>query len=316
MSFRRERFRPKGGPDGGDGGRGGCVRLRADASLNTLIDFRYQQHFRAQRGGHGMGKNRAGRAGEDLLLRVPVGTQVFAEDGVTLLCDLATEGAEFVAARGGRGGRGNARFKSPTQRTPRRADPGEPGEKRWIWLKLKLLADVGLIGLPNAGKSTLLGAISRARPEVAPYPFTTLYPKLGTVELGELRLVVADLPGLIAGAHQGAGLGHRFLAHIERCALLLHLVDASTGDAVESYRTVRRELALYRREVAAKPELVALTKCDLLEPGEVAERCASLERAVGARVYPISARTGAGVAALLAAVKEALADGKTAALGV
>ncbi len=300
VSFRRERFLPKGGPDGGDGGRGGHVILEADASLNTLIDFRYKQHFRAGRGGHGMGKNRTGRSGRDIVLHVPAGTQVYAEDGRTLIADLVADGQRLIVARGGRGGHGNAHYRSATNRAPRRADPGEPGERRWIWLKLKLLADVGLVGLPNAGKSTFLRAVSRARPKVAEYPFTTLHPHLGTVRRDDISFVVADIPGLIAEAHRGAGLGHRFLGHIERCALLLHLVDGTHADVVEAYRTVRRELALYGAGLERKPEILCLNKCDLLTAEEVRERRAALEAEAAGQVFAISAATGAGVEEVVA----------------
>ncbi len=300
VSFRREKFVPRGGPDGGDGGRGGHVLARADARLNTLIDFRYQQHFRAGRGGHGMGKNRTGRAGRDVVLVVPVGTQIYAEDGTTLIADLVRDGQEVLLARGGAGGRGNAHFKSSTNRAPRHAQPGEPGEERWIWLKLKLLADVGLVGLPNAGKSSLLAAVSRARPKIADYPFTTLHPHLGTVVVGDTDFVVADIPGLIEGAHAGAGLGDRFLAHLERCRLLVQVVDATLDDPRAAWRTVRDELAAYGHGLDGRPEVIALNKCDLLDADAVAVLRRRLAAATGRPVFAVSAATGAGTRALVA----------------
>ncbi len=301
LSFRREKFLPEGGPDGGDGGRGGHVIARADAALNTLVDYRYKQHFRAGRGGHGMGKNRTGRAGGDVVLRLPVGTQIFAEDGETLIADLVEDGQEVILARGGDGGFGNARYKSSTNRAPRRADPGRPGEERWLWLILKLLADVGLVGLPNAGKSTFLAAATRARPKIAAYPFTTLHPHLGVVERGDARLVLADLPGLIEGAHEGVGLGHRFLGHVERCAALLHLVDGTGEEVVEAWRSVRRELEAYGHGLAAKPEIVCLTKCDLLDEETVAARTAALRTATGGPVFAVAAAARRGLDAPLEA---------------
>ncbi len=305
VSFRREKFLPEGGPDGGDGGRGGHVIARADAALNTLVDFRYRQHFRAGRGGHGMGANRTGRSGADVVLRVPVGTQILAEDGETLIADLVEEGQEVVLARGGDGGFGNAHYKSSTNRAPRRADPGRPGEERWLWLVLKLLADIGLVGLPNAGKSTFLAAVTRARPKIADYPFTTLHPHLGVVERGDSRFVLADVPGLIAGAHEGVGLGDRFLGHVERCAALLHLVDGTQEDVVEAWRTVRRELEAYGHGLADKPEILCLNKIDALDEPAVAARVAALREASGAPVFAISAAARKGLdAPLEAAMRE------------
>lgn len=290
VSFRREKFLPKGGPDGGNGGRGGHVWAVADASLNTLIDFRYRQHFRAGRGGHGMGGNRNGAAGRDVILTVPVGTRIYAEDRRTLLADLVEPGQRVLLARGGDGGFGNAHYRSSTNRAPRRADPGHPGEERWIWLELRLMADVGLVGLPNTGKSTLLAAMTRARPKIGDYPFTTLHPVLGTVEGDDDdRFVLADIPGLIEGAHEGVGLGDRFLGHVERCALLVHLVDAAGEDPVAAWRTVRRELAAYGHGLAEKPEIVCLSRADLAAAGEVEEKRRALEAAVGSRVEVVSA---------------------------
>ncbi len=310
VSFRREKFLPKGGPDGGDGGRGGHVWAEADASLNTLIDFRYRQHFRAGRGGHGMGANRTGRSGRDVVLKVPVGTRIYAEDRTTLLADLVEPGQRALLARGGDGGFGNARYKTSTNRAPRRADPGHPGEERWIWLELRLIADIGLVGLPNAGKSTLLAALTRARPKIADYPFTTLHPQLGTVDRDGDRFVLADIPGLIEGAHAGVGLGDRFLGHVERCALLLHLVDASLDDPVAAWRTVRAEIEAYGRGVPEKPEVVCLTKADLVAGDELVAKRRALAAATGAPVEAISAAARTGLDALLARLGRELARGR------
>jgi GTP-binding protein len=262
VSFRREKFIEFGGPDGGDGGRGGDVVIECVAGLNTLIDFRYQQHFKAKVGMHGMGKNRAGGRGDDAVLKAPAGTQVFEEDGETLLADLKREGERFVIAKGGNGGFGNAYFKTSSNQAPRRANPGIPGVERTIILRLKLIADAGLLGLPNAGKSTFLAAVSAAKPKIADYPFTTLHPGLGVVRIDERDFVLADIPGLIAGAHDGVGLGDRFLGHIERCRVLLHLVDVTGENAGADYRTIRRELAAYGGGLADRPEVVALSKVD------------------------------------------------------
>jgi GTP-binding protein len=295
VSFRREKFIEFGGPDGGNGGGGGDVYAEAVDGLNTLIDYRYRQHYKAKTGGHGMGRERSGAGGEAVVLKVPVGTQIYDEDNETLIADLAHLGDRVLLARGGNGGFGNAHFKSSTNRAPRRANPGEPGEERWIWLRLKLIADVGLVGLPNAGKSTLLAAVSAARPKIADYPFTTLTPGLGVVEVGGGSFVMADIPGLIAGAHEGTGLGTRFLGHIERCAVLLHLVDASQDDPVEAYRTVRRELKAYGADLDRKPELVALNKADLLTPEAMAETVANFRRRVRKTPLAIAGATGQGV---------------------
>ncbi|MBV8612143.1 MAG: GTPase ObgE, partial [Acetobacteraceae bacterium] len=262
VAFRREKFLEFGGPDGGDGGKGGDIVFEAVANLNTLIDFRYTQHFRARKGGNGAGSDRTGAGAGDLVIKVPLGTQILGEDRETVLADLASPGQRVVLLRGGDGGFGNAHYKSSTNRAPRRADKGWPGEERWVWLRLKLIADAGLVGLPNAGKSTFLAAVSAAHPKIADYPFTTLHPQLGVVRSDGAEFVLADIPGLIEGAHEGAGLGDRFLGHMERCAVLLHLVDGAAGDVVRAWRTVRAELASYGAGLADKPEILALNKVD------------------------------------------------------
>ncbi len=305
LSFRRERCIPFGGPDGGNGGDGGDVVAEAVPALNTLIDYRFRQHFKAGRGGHGAGRNRTGARGADVVLKVPVGTEILTEDGEGLLADLVAAGQRAVIARGGRGGLGNAHFKSSTNRAPRRADPGQPAEDLTIILRLKLLADAGLVGLPNAGKSTLLAAVSRARPKVAAYPFTTLHPYLGLVEAVPAPFVLADIPGLIAGAHEGAGLGDRFLAHIERCRVVVHLVDGTAADVGSAYRTIRHELEAYGAGLAEKPELIVLNKTDAIDPAELAERRQALAAAAGgAPVLAASGATGAGVDAVTAAIAQ------------
>jgi GTPase len=299
ISFRREKYIPRGGPNGGDGGRGGSVVARADAALNTLIDYRYKQHFRAQRGAHGMGKERTGASGADIELALPPGTEILDEDRETVLADLLTPGQTVVLAEGGRGGLGNVHFKSSTNQAPRRATPGTPGEERWLWLRLKLLADAGLIGLPNAGKSTFLASVSRARPKIADYPFTTLAPKLGTVVIDHDSFVLADLPGLIEGAHEGAGLGDRFLGHIERCRVLLHLVDGTADDVAAAYRVVRSEVASYDQRLLRRPELVCLNKADALSAEVAAERAAELAAAAQSEVYVTSGVSRQGHAEVL-----------------
>ena len=299
VSFRREKFIPRGGPNGGDGGDGGSVIARVDEGLNTLIDFRYRQHFKAKRGTHGMGSNRTGAAGADTILDLPLGTQIFAEDGETLLADLKHKDQTIVIAEGGRGGQGNARFKSSTNQAPRFAQDGEEGEERWIWLRLKLLADAGLVGLPNAGKSTFLAAVSRARPKIADYPFTTLEPKLGTVVIDDDSFVIADIPGLIEGAHEGAGLGDRFLGHIERSGVLIHLVDGTADDIEDAYRTIRHELEAYGQGLEGRPELLCLNKADALTDDVIAERKAVLEAAAGKEVIVTSGASGLGVKEVL-----------------
>src|SRR6186713_2198039 len=262
VSFRREKFIEFGGPNGGDGGSGGDVVVEAVTGLNTLIDYRYQQHFKAQRGGNGMGKDRAGANGKDVVLKVPVGTQVYEEDGETLLADLTEVGQRVTIAEGGNGGFGNAHFKSSTNRAPRHANPGQPGEEHTIRLRLKLIADAGIIGLPNAGKSTFLAAVSAAKPKIADYPFTTLHPNLGLVRIDGFDFVLADIPGLIEGAHEGVGIGDRFLGHVERTAVLLHLIDATLDDVPEAYAIVRGEVEAYGAGLEDKPEIVALSKSD------------------------------------------------------
>ena len=306
-SFRREKYVEFGGPDGGDGGRGGSVVAACVDGLNTLIDLRYRQHFRAANGRPGAGRNRTGAAGAEALVAVPAGTQILTEDKAHTIADLTTVGQRAVLARGGRAGFGNARYKSATNRAPRRADAGAPGEERWLWLRLKLIADAGLVGLPNAGKSTLLAALSQARPKVAAYPFTTLHPVLGLVEAGDEAFVMADIPGVIAGAHEGAGLGDRFLGHIERCSVLVHLVDGAEEGSAARYHAMRRELALYGRGLDEKPEIVVLTKCDTLADTKRETRAAELAAAAHAPVAPISAHSGAGLDSLLARVRSAVA---------
>jgi GTP-binding protein len=296
VSFRREKFIPHGGPDGGDGGRGGDVYAEAVDGLNTLIDFRYLQHFKAQRGEHGMGKNRTGADAPELVLKVPAGTQIFEEDQETLIADLAKIGDRVLLAKGGTGGWGNTRFKSSVNQAPRRYNPGLPGEERWIWLRLKLIADAGVVGLPNAGKSTFLAAVSDAKPKIADYPFTTLVPNLGVVSLGVgASFVLADIPGLIEGAAEGAGVGTRFLGHVERCAVLLHLVDGTQDDVGEAYRVVRNEIELYGGGLADKPEVVALNKIDALSKEEVSEKAKQLKKACKSTPLRLSAASQKGV---------------------
>ena len=301
LSFRREKFIEFGGPDGGDGGAGGDVVCEAVAGLNTLIDFRYRPHVKARRGGDGAGQNRTGARGADAVMRVPVGTQVLSEDRQTVLADLTEVGQRVVIARGGSAGVGNARFKSSINQAPRRTIPGGPAEELTVILRLKLLADAGLVGLPNAGKSTFLAAVSAARPKVGDYPFTTLYPSLGVVEVGDDGFVLADIPGLIEGAHEGVGLGTRFLGHVERCRVLIHLVDGTQPDVADAYRTVRAELLAYGAELADKPEISVLNKVDALSADETAERLAALSEAAGQPALGASGVAGIGVAEILKA---------------
>jgi len=303
IAFRRERFIEYGGPDGGDGGRGGHIEFVAMQNLNTLIDFRYTQHFRARKGGNGGGANCTGAGADDVVIQVPIGTQIFADDQETLLADLETPGQRVRLLRGGDGGHGNTHFKTSTNRSPRRADVGWPGEERWIWLRLKLIADAGLVGLPNAGKSTFLSVVSAAKPKIADYPFTTLHPQLGVVRLSMTQeFVLADIPGLIEGAHEGAGLGDRFLGHVERCAVLLHLIDGAAGKVVDQWRTIREELESYGGGLVGKPEIIALNKTDAMTPREISSRKAALAKASGAKVMLVSGVSGEGVKEVLGAL--------------
>ena len=302
ISFRREKYIEYGGPDGGDGGRGGDVWAEAVEGLNTLIDFRYQQHFFAKNGQPGMGKQRTGKDGDDIVLRVPVGTEILDEDEETVIADLTEVGERVLLAKGGNGGFGNLHFKSSTNQAPRRANPGQPGIEREVWLRLKLIADAGLLGLPNAGKSTFLAATSNARPKIADYPFTTLHPNLGVVGVDESEFVMADIPGLIEGAHEGRGIGDRFLGHVERCSVLLHLVDGTSEDVAHDYQTIIHELEAYGGELAAKPRVTALNKIDALDDDERAERKAALE-AVAGPVMMMSGVSREGLTEVLRAVK-------------
>ena len=303
VSFRREKYIAFGGPNGGDGGRGGDVWAVATRDLNTLIDYRYKQHFKAGTGVHGMGRDRAGPAGAGVEIKVPVGTQIIDAEDDTLLVDMTQDGQRALLAKGGNGGWGNARFKTSTNQAPRKANPGEDGEERWVWLRLKLLADAGLVGLPNAGKSTFLSAVSAAKPKTADYPFTTLHPHLGVVNLGTTeRFVLADLPGLLEGASEGVGLGHRFLGHVERCAAILHLVDASASDPATDYQTIRQELTNYDEGLEDKPEIVVLTKCDALDETHIEHAMQAVEKVCGQTPLPISSVAGQGLRPVLSAV--------------
>ena len=306
VSFRREKFIEMGGPDGGDGGRGGDIWIEAVDGLNTLIDYRYQQHFKAKTGGHGMGRDRAGANSPEIVLKVPAGTQVFEEDNETLVGDLARIGDRIRLAKGGNGGFGNAYFKSSTNRAPRRANPGEQGEERWLWLRLKLIADAGLLGLPNAGKSTLLAAVSAAKPKIADYPFTTLHPNLGVVRVDSTDFVLADIPGLIEGAHEGAGIGDRFLGHVERCAVLLHLVDATLDAPGDAYCIIRGELEAYGAGLEDKAEIVALSRCDAVPADELKRKAKSLAKAAGRKPLVLSAVSGKGMIPALRELAEVI----------
>jgi len=309
VAFRREKHIEFGGPDGGNGGRGGHVIFEAVPNLNTLIDFRYTQHFRAPKGGNGAGSDRTGAAADDVHIKVPIGTQILADDQETMLADLDAPGKTVQLCRGGDGGFGNTHFKSATNRAPRKFTKGYPGEERWIWLRLKLIADAGLVGLPNAGKSTFLAASCAARPKIADYPFTTLHPQLGVIRLSAAEeFVLADIPGLIEGAHEGAGLGDRFLGHVERCAVLLHLVDGAAGRVVDAWRTVRGELGAYGAGLEEKPELVALNKSDAMSLREISARRSALARASGQFVHVISGATGHGVPEMLRALQDAITE--------
>jgi GTP-binding protein len=302
VSFRREKFIEFGGPDGGDGGRGGDVWAEAVEGLNTLIDYRYQQHFFARNGAGGMGRNRSGAAGSDVVLRVPVGTEILDDADGTVIADLTRAGERVLIARGGNGGWGNAQFKSATNQAPRRANPGQPGIERTLWLRLKLIADAGIVGLPNAGKSTFLAATSNARPKIADYPFTTLHPNLGVVAIDGREFVLADIPGLIEGAHEGRGLGDQFLGHVERCAVLLHLVDATSGNILADFDVIRAELGAYGAGLDAKPVVLGLNKIDALPAEEAAARARALAAHAGERVYALSGATREGVPAVLRAL--------------
>ncbi len=312
VSFRREKFIEYGGPNGGDGGKGGDVVALAVDGLNTLIDYRYQQHFTAKNGGGGMGKDRHGANGPDVMLKVPAGTQIYDEDGETLLADLTEAGESVVLARGGNGGFGNAHFKSSTNRAPRHANPGQPGAELTIRLRLKLIADAGIVGLPNAGKSTFLAAVSAAKPKIADYPFTTLHPQLGVVDADGREFVLADIPGLIEGAHEGVGLGDRFLGHVERCRVLLHLIDGTDGDAGAAYKTVRAELSAYGHDLVDKPEIVALNKADALSPDDIKQQTALLKRAAKKTPLVMSAVSGQGVPEVLRALMKIIEQARRA----
>jgi len=306
VSFRREKFIEYGGPDGGDGGNGGSVIAECVEGLNTLIDFRYQQHFFAKNGGSGMGQQRTGARGDDIILRVPAGTEILDEDQETVLAELDETGQRFVIAKGGNGGFGNLHFKTSTNQAPRRANPGQAGIERTIWLRLKLIADAGLLGLPNAGKSTFLAATSNARPKIADYPFTTLHPNLGVVGIDNTEFVMADIPGLIEGAHEGRGLGDLFLGHVEKCAVLLHLIDATDGNFLDNYKTIIHEIAAYGGNLSEKPMIVALNKVDALDDEERAFYKEELEAQSDAEVLLLSAVSGEGVPAVLRALRRVI----------
>jgi GTP-binding protein len=296
VSFLRAKFMPDGGPDGGNGGRGGDVIAECIPALNTLIDFRYQQHFKAKKGQNGMGSNCTGLSADDLVLKLPVGTQIFDENN-ELVADLTHVGQRVLLAEGGKGGLGNQCFKSSTNQAPRQCTPGIEGQERWLWLRLKLMSEAGLLGMPNAGKSTFLAAVSRAKPKIADYPFTTLHPQLGVVYVDDKEFVLADIPGLIEGAHEGVGLGTRFLGHVERAGILLHLIDGTQEDVVGAYKTIRHELSEYSEELAGKQEIVALNKCDALTPEEIKEKTKALKKACGKnkKIWTTSGATGEGV---------------------
>ncbi|MDC1135605.1 GTPase ObgE [Alphaproteobacteria bacterium] len=311
VSFRREANVPMGGPDGGDGGRGGDVIARCVGGLNTLIDYRYQQHFKADAGIPGSGRDRSGARGKDIILKLPVGTQVISDDGGAVLADLTREGQEVILASGGIGGKGNAFFKSSTNRAPRKAQLGEIGTEMWVWLRLKLIADVGLVGLPNAGKSTLLSVVSAAKPKIADYPFTTLHPNLGVVGVDNHEFVMADIPGLIEGAHNGAGIGHRFLGHVERCRVLLHLIDATASDPIKDWKIIRAELEAYAEILAEKREIIALTKADAAPPDYLDElKQAFIDAGAGPDIHALSSVTGLNVTPVLRHIYSAIEDGK------
>ena len=304
VSFRREKYIEFGGPNGGDGGKGGSVYFESVENLNTLIDFRYQQHFKAKNGQNGMGSQMTGAKGADLIVKVPVGTEIVADDGVTVLADMVVPGQKFLIAKGGDGGRGNMQFKTATNQAPRYAEPGWPGQELWVWLRLKVIADVGLVGLPNAGKSTFLSVVTKARPKIADYPFTTLHPNLGVAWVDNYELVIADIPGLIEGAHEGVGLGDRFLKHVERCAALLHLIDATAENVGDVYTSIRNELILYNDKMAQKPEVVVLNKIDTLSDEDVQKKIKLLEKVSGKKVFAISAIAKIGLLPVLREVNK------------
>lgn len=308
VSFRREKFIPEGGPDGGDGGRGASIIMRSVTGLNTLVDYRFQQHYKGARGQHGMGKQRYGKSAEDMFLEVPVGTQVYDEDRETLLADFTVAGQEIVLAHGGRGGLGNIHFKSSTNQAPTQSVPAGKGEERTLWLKLKLFSDAGLLGLPNAGKSTFLATVTAAKPKIADYPFTTLHPQLGVVRVGDAEFVLADIPGLIEGAAEGKGLGLKFLGHVERCGVLLHLIDGTQEDVAGAYQTVRGEIEAHDPELADKPEIVALNKCDALKPAEIKKKKAALQKVTKNDVFTISAAARTDLEPLLVTMLQTIND--------
>lgn len=314
VSFRREKYIEYGGPDGGNGGKGGDVIIECVKNLNTLIDFRYRQHFRAKSGQNGMGRNKTGANGDDIVIKVPPGTQIIDEDKETVLFDMLDDGQRIVFLRGGDGGFGNAHYKSATNQAPRKATPGWEGEVRAIWLQLKLIADAGLVGLPNAGKSTFLSAVSRAKPKIADYPFTTLHPNLGVVKAGEYSYVIADIPGLIEGAHEGQGLGDRFLGHVERTAVLLHLIDSTQDDIIGAYNTIRGELEAYGHGLADKPEIIAINKCDALGPELAADQAKTLSDAIDKEVHMISAVSGEGTDPILFKLADFVKEARLAAI--
>jgi GTP-binding protein len=302
VSFRREKYLEYGGPDGGNGGRGGHIIFEAVDNLNTLIDFRYRQHFKGERGHHGQGRQKTGKDGKDCTIKIPVGTEILSEDKETVLADITEPGQRFIFLRGGDGGFGNLRYKTSTNQAPRKSTPGWDGEEISVWLRLKLIADSGLVGLPNAGKSTFLASCSRARPKIADYPFTTLHPNLGVVHVDNNEFVMADIPGLIEGAHEGHGIGDRFLGHVERTNVLLHLIDSTDDDIVENYRIIRRELELYGSGIADKPEIIGLNKADALGPELAEDQKKTLEEAIGKKVMLLSAVSGEGVTEILRAL--------------
>ena len=306
VSFRREANVPYGGPDGGDGGRGGDIVAKCVNGLNTLIDFRYQQHFKAESGRPGAGRDKSGLSGKQIILSLPVGTQILSDDQTTILADLTRVGQEIILAKGGEGGHGNAFFKSSTNQAPRKSQPGISGLEMWIWLRLKLIADAGLVGLPNAGKSTFLSVVSAAKPKIADYPFTTLHPNLGVVAIDGKEFVMADIPGLIEGAHEGAGIGHRFLGHVERCRVLLHLIDATHTDPIASWRTIRTELSAYDDGLARKPEIIALSKCDSAPDDYITDLIKELQKAGAKNILRLSSVTGSGLNEVLRAMDDVI----------